>query len=307
MNRWLSMALATLIAWPLVAAPAPKSRITIVASLHGLHAKSAGYSYSRLYLLVKCLKPDYVGVEIRQEDLSRSRSYLEANYPREMMALADEWSSQVFGFDWLGDDVANAPIPPDGWSKRSPIKKLERALDGDARYKDPELASITAREKTILNNATPGKINSSLYDDLNDSYYARFAYLLAGSPYEEVPEFYARRDYRLALDVASFLKRHEGSHVVVVTGADHRSSLERLLGKWFGGSLQIVPIGACDECSATSTTPVRHRASVEAPISIAYRKIFRRIEVMVGASGRKRSSTSRRAGVIRAGAPQKST
>jgi hypothetical protein len=242
MRVWLILAL---LAPPLGASPAAKSPLTVVATLHGLHAKSPRYSYATLYSLVKCLQPDYVGVEIRPEDLTRPEPYLEANYPREMIALAAEWKARAFGFDWLGDDVAGAPIPADWWAKGSPVKQLERALDGDRRYQDSLLDSITAREKAILADATPENVNGPLYGDLNDRYYARLAYLLAGSPYQAVPEFYARRDYRLALNVAAFVKGHEGSRIVIVTGADHRGPLSRLLDQWLGESARISPIDPC--------------------------------------------------------------
>jgi len=240
------------VAAPHVATPAKKSAITVIATLHGLHAKSPRYSYSTLYSLIACLKPDHIGVEIRQEDLGRPKEYLEANYPREMIDLASGKAS-VFGFDWLGDDVAHAPIPADWWSRQSPMKRLERELDRDARSHDSRLAAITARENEILANATPGALNSRLYDDLNDAYYARLAFLLAGTDYEALSEFYARRDYHLALNIAAFVKRHEGSRIVVVTGADHRSALMRLLKSWFGEALQWAPIEECPgEAGGTS-------------------------------------------------------
>jgi len=119
MSRLSPIAIAVFCALPLGAAPAAKSQIAIIGTLHGRHAKSPGYTYSTLYSLIRCLKPDYVGVEMRQEDLPRPRAYLEANYPKEMIELASEWNARAFGFDWLGDDVANAPIPADWWSKKT--------------------------------------------------------------------------------------------------------------------------------------------------------------------------------------------
>jgi hypothetical protein len=110
------------------AAAAPFSQVIVVGSMHRLHANSKLYSYDDLYLVVQRFHPDYVGVEIRSEDMGRDQAYLERNYPIEMIRLAQEWGTQAFGFDWLGDDVAGRPVPETGgqskvrssnWSGRS--------------------------------------------------------------------------------------------------------------------------------------------------------------------------------------------
>jgi hypothetical protein len=66
--------------------------------------------------------------------MGRDTDYLAANYPTEMIALAQTRRSRAFGFDRLGDDVAGAAIPADWWAVRSPIKRLERELDQDSKY-----------------------------------------------------------------------------------------------------------------------------------------------------------------------------
>ena len=93
--------------------------VTVIATIHGLHAKSAGYSYDKLYALVKSLHPDYVGVEMRQEDLPRDSKYLASMYPREMIQTATDYGARAFGFDWLGDDVAGLALAQAGWGENN--------------------------------------------------------------------------------------------------------------------------------------------------------------------------------------------
>lgn len=118
----------------LPAAAAPVTEVTVIATMHGLHKTSTAYSYDALYALLKKINPDYTGVEIRPEDMNRDAGYLADNYPAEMIHAAKEWGPRAFGFDWLGDDLAGAPIAPDWWAKRSPIKELERDMNADTAF-----------------------------------------------------------------------------------------------------------------------------------------------------------------------------
>jgi hypothetical protein len=219
------------------------TRITVIATMHGLHGKSTTYSYENLYALVTSLKPDFIGVEMRQEDLPRDPQYLASMYPREMIQVAKDYGNKAFGFDWLGDDVAGRQVPADWWANGSPIKALERQLDADSRFShDAQLDAISAAEKQILTNATAATLNDGRYDRLNDAYYARQAVLYAGTKYDLLPRFYAERDFQLALNVAATIKAHPGSNIVVLTGADHRGELVRHLKLWFGDSVQLLPV-----------------------------------------------------------------
>ncbi len=210
--------------------------------MHGLHARSNTYTYGMLYDLVKRLKPDHVGVEIRQEDMGRDDDYLAANYPAEMIHLAHEWAPRSFGFDWLGDDVAGAPVPKNWWKDGSPIKKLERALDADPRYHDKQMDAIAAQEQDILTSASAQSLNDGRYDALSDAYYVRMAQVLSGTPYETLPEFYASRDQHLANNIAAMIHSHPGSRIVIVTGADHRGAILRALHTQFGDGLEVISV-----------------------------------------------------------------
>jgi hypothetical protein len=243
MLRILSVIALALSACTGARAESAVTRVTVIATMHGLHGKSATYSYANLYDLLKSLKPDFIGVEMRQEDLPRDPTYLASMYPREMIQVAKDYGSRAFGFDWLGDDVAGRAVPPDWWTKRSPLKALEREIDADPKYgHDPQLDAISTQEKQILTNATAASLNDGRYDRLNDAFYARQAELYAGTKYDILPRFYAARDFQVALNVAAAIKAHPGANIVVLTGADHRGEMLRHLRLWFGNSIQLLPV-----------------------------------------------------------------
>lgn len=218
------------------------SEVMVVATMHGLHAKSPLYSYDTLYALLKKVNPDFVGVEIRAEDMGRDRVYLSKNYPAEMIEAEEQWGPRAFGFDWLGDEIAGAPVPVDWWAKDSPVKRLERELDADPAFKSERLDATQAAEIKILNTASPASLNDGRYDALNDEYYGLFATLVNGSKYQLVSDFYRERDRRIDMNIGAMIKAHLGARFVILTGADHRSALVRYLKATFSGNVTLVAV-----------------------------------------------------------------
>ncbi|HEY2782331.1 MAG TPA: hypothetical protein VGI90_16230 [Steroidobacteraceae bacterium] len=221
------------------------SSVIVVATMHGFHKDHPGYNYAQLYALIRDLHPDFVGVEIRPEDMSGETSYLSANYPAEMIALAHEYASRAFGFDWLGDDVAGRPIPTDWWTDHSPIKRLEREQNGDPKYQDTaELKAIGAKQRDILVHATAISLNDGRYDRLTEQHYAEIEHQLANSPYLAISRFYSERDHRLCLNIANVIRANPGKRFVVATGADHRFALVKCLPRTLGHSVALLSIEA---------------------------------------------------------------
>lgn len=240
MFRAALLALALLGASSAQARPTARpAEVIVVATIHGLHAKNPNYPYEAVYGLVRRLHPDYVGVEIRPEDMPRGDAYLRKLYPLEMIEAAKAWGVRCFGFDWLGDDIAGRPVPDDWWSKRSPLKKLERELDQDARFKDAELDRLGADEAAIARTASAAELNDGRYDRLSARYYARLRQRLTGSRYASLSRFYAERDRRLAENIAAQVRKHPGDRFVILTGADHRGALMRRLPKLLGSAVRL--------------------------------------------------------------------
>ncbi|HWU74766.1 MAG TPA: hypothetical protein VN137_14885 [Sphingomonas sp.] len=213
------------------------ARVIVIASMHKRHASSTSYTYADLYAAVAHFAPDLVGVEIRQEDLGRSDDYLSRNYPAEMIHLSHAYANRVFGFDWLGDDVAGRPVPEDWWKMRSPIKKLEREMDDglpdDARHKrlNARLGTLSREQDAILANATVSSLSDGRYDRITREYYATLRALAAGTRFSTLPAFYRRRDERIIANILATAKARPGARIAIVTGADHHGPVVAALSR----------------------------------------------------------------------------
>lgn len=254
-RRTLLAGLAALAVAPAVHAR-PRRRVTprirpanvlVVASLHKLHESNHNYSYDRLYRLVHAFRPDWVGVEIRPEDMTADPAYLGAWYPLEMRELKDEYPGHVFGFDWFGDDLTGKPIPA-GW-RNSGIKAMERESDAAPALQTPDkraikvrLDAISARQQALLANATPRGVNDGRYDALCIDYYNTLRAYLAGTRFEALGQFYTARDAHIAASIATFIKAHPGERIAVVTGADHHGPVVRYLKDQMKGAAILTAV-----------------------------------------------------------------
>jgi len=146
--------------------------ILAIASLHGLHKDNPTFSYNRLFEVVDKFEPDFVGVEIRQEDIGADEAYLSRNYPYEMVELSKRYEGRCFGFDWLGDDIAGKPIPENYWKEISAYKKLERQLGEDPDFQDtPLLEELFNQQMDIATTATPSSLVDGRYGEVTKQYY----------------------------------------------------------------------------------------------------------------------------------------
>jgi len=220
----------------------------VIPSVHKLMLSNPHYSYARLYDIVASFHPDIVGVEIRQEDLARSADYLSRNYPREMVALAGAYRSRVFGFDWLGDELAGIPVPDDWWAKRSPIKQLERDWDASPPPMNPGLKQLNQRlialgeRRDVLDStASPEELASGPYDAVAADYYATAALLTRDTRFALLGQWYAARDQHIADTIVAEIRHHPGCRIVVVTGADHHGPVTAAVAA-LGGQATLVAV-----------------------------------------------------------------
>lgn len=203
----------------------PPAEVAVISAMHGFHRDHPGYDYEAFYALVASYDPDLVGVEIRAEDMSRPGDYLARNYPAEMIALAETYGEQSFGFDWLGAELEGRAVPENWWAEQSALKALERTYSGDAAFSDPEGDALDARQMEILSEATPESLHDGRYDAVTREKYARLRERLAGTVYAPLAEFYAERDRRISEAVLETVLTRPGETIVVVTGADHRAAV----------------------------------------------------------------------------------
>lgn len=220
----------------------------VLPVLHKLHRANKLYSYDDLYRIVSAFRPDQVGVEIRQEDLRRSDTYLRRNYPDEMVHLAKLYGDRAFGFDWLGDELKGKAVPDDWWITKSNIKKLEQELsnaplDRTARDKalSARLNTLSEEQDDIIKTATAAKLADGRYDRATAAYYKTVRVLTFGTPYSALSKFYAMRDVKLERNIIRHLRQHPVRRVVIVTGADHHGPIVEALTR-LGGCAKIAPV-----------------------------------------------------------------
>lgn len=202
-----------------------KSEVLIISTIHGAHKVNPNYSYDSLFLFIENYNPDIIGVELRNEDIDSSVSYLKSNYPYEMYECVTKYSSKkVFGFDWLGDDIAGKAIPENYWKERSIIKKLQRKLSSDSILQQKlSITDIIQEEKKKLAlNASLAELNDGRYDLINNIYYKQLKLLLIHTEFKPLSDFYTKRDDMIAENISEIIKNNNGKKMIFLIGADHR-------------------------------------------------------------------------------------
>jgi len=226
--------------------------VMVLPVLHRRHADNPRYGYGDIDAIVAAFHPDRVGVEIRAEDMARDHGYLAANYPREMIALADAYGTRAFGFDWLGDDLAGRAIPPQWWTNGSAIKAMERDLDAHPLVRTARQRALNARidhlsamQNAIVAAATAPLLADGRYDRVTADYYRTVHRLLDGTRFAALAAFYTRRDAEIAAAVVAATRAAPGRRIVIVTGCDHHGPVTRAL-RQAGGCMRLAPVRAPD-------------------------------------------------------------
>lgn len=196
--------------------------ILAIASLHSFHKDNPTFSYDHLFEVVDKFKPDFVGIEIRQEDIGADETYLSRNYPYEMVELSKRYEDRCFGFDWLGKDITGQPIPENYWKEISSYKKLERQLSEDPDFQDtPLLDDLYNLQMDIAKIATPSSLINGRYGEVTKQYYQAMDNLLHGTKYEDLARFRHKRDEEIGHQIVNFIREHSGSRIALVMGANH--------------------------------------------------------------------------------------
>lgn len=203
----------------------PHSDVLIISTIHRAHDLNPNYTYDSLFQFIEKFDPDIIGIEIRREDIDSPETYLKANYPFEMYECITRFpSKQVFGIDWLGDDLEGRTIPENYWKEKSKIKSLQRKLSADSTMqKRLSVLDIISKEKTrLVLNSTLLELNDGRYDLLNHIYYEQLTLLLKDTEYSLLTDFYKKRDEKIAQNILDIIKNNPGKKMIFLVGADHR-------------------------------------------------------------------------------------
>ncbi len=219
-----------------------KREVLIISTIHEAHKVNLNYSNDSLFAFIEKYNPDIIGVEIRKEDIDSYVSYLKSNYPYEMYECITKYSSKkVFGFDWLGDDLAGNPIPENYWKEKSIIKKLQQKLSGDSILQQKlSITDIIQEEKKKLAlNASLKELNDGRYDLINHIYYEQLKLLLKYTEFKPLTDFYKKRDEIIAENILEIIKNNKGKKMIFLIGADHRDYTLKKVSKVFKGTILL--------------------------------------------------------------------
>ena len=208
-----------------IQAQSEKSEVIIISTIHSAHKINPNYSYDSLFAFIEKFDPEVIGIEIRKEDIDSSQDYLKRNYPYEMYECISKYSSkEVVGLDWLGEDIKGKAIPENYWNEESQIKGLQQKLSADSvMLKRLTVTNVIQEEKVkIALSASLYELNDGRYDLINQIYYEQLELLLKDTPYEDLTDFYQKRDEKIATNILEVINNNEGKKMIFLVGADHR-------------------------------------------------------------------------------------
>lgn len=216
------------------------TEIMILGTLHGLHRNNEAYSFDDIFRIIEEFNPDAAAVEIRSEDIDQPKEYISKYYPYEMIETKFRYSSRipVYGFDWLGDEIKNRPIP-DGYFKTLPAKILESEFDADTVPEKAYLEKLDRDRMLLLTNKTAKECNDGRFDASCEEYYAQFAAAFKGTKYQLITDFYRKRDENIGMNIIGIIEQHEGKKIIFLMGMDHRVFAVKNIRARFGEGIII--------------------------------------------------------------------
>lgn len=210
------------------------SEVLLLSSLHKNHVTNLNYSYDSITQIIQRFKPDIFAVEIRPSDISRPKEYLARFYPLEMHDhLFKNDKITYHGFDWLGEEIGEAELSEKYFSEILPVIQLQKKMNADSVIKEKlKILDIISKEKfQIIKSATPQQMIDGKYDLINKIYYQQMAFLLKGTEYEGIYDFYERRDFNIAENIKNIIEKNPSKRILIIMGADHRSYTHDYLNK----------------------------------------------------------------------------
>ena len=218
------------------------SEVLIISTVHGAHKTNPNYSYDSLFKFIEKFNPEIIGVEVREEDIDSSFTYLKNNYPYEMYECIKKYPSKsVLGFDWLGNELNGKAIPENYWKDISAVKKLQTQLNTDTTIlKKLSILDIIRVEKNKLAlNASLPELNDGRYDLINHIYYEQLKALLKDSEFIALSDFYQQRDEHIARNIIEIIKNNKGKRIIFLIGADHRGYTLKKVSDEFGNQILL--------------------------------------------------------------------
>lgn len=222
-----------------------KTQVYICSSIHKAHTLNLNYTYENLFQYMDSINPDVIGVEIRNEDIDSSTTYLSGNYPFEMYEVIKKFrTKKIVGIDWLGSDIENKSIPKNYWKEISSVKKVQAKLNQDSLISNQLsiLKPIIEMKNKLILNASIVVLNDGKYDAINEIYYQQMELILKETVYVEIIDFYRKRDEKIVENIINSVKNNKGKKLFFLVGADHRVFALQKLSEYFSDEIIVQPI-----------------------------------------------------------------
>ncbi|MBU4486460.1 MAG: hypothetical protein KKD38_05980 [Candidatus Delongbacteria bacterium] len=217
-----------------------KTEIMILGTLHGLHKMNSSYTYDDVFKIIDQYKPDAIAVEIRPEDIQCDREYLSKIYPYEMIETKVRYAGKipVYGFDWLGDDIKDKPVPND-YFKNHTVKKLENEFETLTSPEKAEFEELDNTRMKLVAEGTASQCNDGRYDASSEEYYARFAQSFTGTKFQPIIDLYRKRDEIIGINIIKIIEDNPGKKIIFLMGMDHRAFALKNIRARYGDSITI--------------------------------------------------------------------
>lgn len=207
--------------------------VLILPTIHESHKVNRNYDYKDLFQVIREFDPEVIGVEIRPEDLSESKEYLDLFYPDEMIMVRDSFPDKTVGIDFYGKSFEGKLLPAevfkDSTNELGKFVLLEQKMSRDTlierKKKELELPEILERQNKIARSYSPQQLMNGEYDSLTVRYYSLLEKILENPEYKEYLDFNTLRDERITENAIELIKDNPGKRILIIVGTNHRANL----------------------------------------------------------------------------------
>jgi pheromone shutdown protein TraB len=220
-----------------------KTEVLVLSTLHKGHQVNSKYTYDSIQNIIQRYQPNVLGVEIRAEDLKRDSEFLAKYYPQEMRQfLFQSDKISYYGFDWLGADIEGITMPENYFEEKSEIIKLRNKLkeNHEVQEKIKILSHASDEKNKIALTSSPQEMLDGRYDAVNRVYYKQMMDLMGDTELKALPEFYLKRDEKIAENILKIIEANKGKRLLFLMGADHRSFTMDFLQEKLGNDVKYV-------------------------------------------------------------------
>lgn len=219
-----------------------KTEVMVLGTLHGFHKINKLYSFDDVFSIVENFKPDVIGVEIREEDMSQPREYLNKAYPYEMIEAKFKYADKckLYGFDWLWEDIEGKLIP-EKYFETLEVKILEKEFETSQEFKRIKalLDVIDNYRLEVFSNCKAQDCNNDKYDLISEIYYSQLESGLKDTRFEPMCKAYASRDSHIDNNMIKIINENKGKRIIFLTGLDHRHNALKSIKQYFNDEVVI--------------------------------------------------------------------